>query len=398
MTSDELQNLLRCEDDRIEWKLSTKSNDVLHAVCALANDLGDTGRPGYLLIGVSPKTGFVEGLGPRSNMLDEEQQRLASRLSSDKLWPKPSFDIQIAEYEGRTLFVVRVEPYEVPPAVTVDGMAWVRRGATTWRASDADIVRLRERRPLKNQPFDARPWFGATLDDLDLPLLRAHYDAAREQVEDPDEFPTLEQWLTQVQLGLTVKGVWTPNACALLMFGKSVQSFFPGARVEFVRYAGTDVDALPSWRKTVTGSLPQQLDSLWTQMSAHVADVPTASSGIRSRFVAEYPLEALKELVRNMIQHRLYESTNALGRIEWYDDRIEFSNPGGPFMSAAEGEFGSHSDYRNPAITMWLKQLHYVEQLGRGVRRVRRLLEKNGNPPLDVEVDGFTRVIVRRGA
>ena len=197
---------------------------------------------------------------------------------------------------------------------------------------------------------------------------------------------------------MPLQGTWTPNAAALLIFGKGPQFFFPSATVEFVRYAGTDVDAQPSWRKTATGNLGAQLETIWAQMSAHVVQVAVAPSGIRSPFTPEYPIEALKELVRNMVQHRLYEGTNAPGRIEWYDDRIEFSNPGGPFSRASEGEFGSHSDYRNPSITMCLKELGYVEQLGRGIRRVRKLLEKNGNPPFDVEVDGFTRVIVRRTA
>jgi len=38
----------------------------------------------------------------------------------------------------------------------------------------------------------------------------------------------------------------------------------------------------------------------------------------------------------------------------------------------------------------------YVERLGRGIRRARLQLERNGNPPLQVETDGFTRVVVRR--
>ena len=107
-------------------------------------------------------------------------------------------------------------------------------------------------------------------------------------------------------------------------------------------------------------------------------------------------LKALKELLRNMVQHRQYEGTNAPGRIEWFTDRIEFSNPGGPFGRAAEGDFGTNSDYRNPLLTSRLVAEGYVQQLGRGVRRARSQLEQNGNPPMDVETDGFTRVIVWR--
>lgn len=398
MNSEELKQYLRGEDDRIEWKQSSRdASGILQAVCALANDLGDSHKPGYLLIGVD-KNGTVVGVDTRGAKLDEEQRILANRLHSLNLWPTPSFDIQVIEYEGKSVFVVRVEPYPVPPIVTVDTVAWVRHGSTTYRAREADIQRLRERRPEKSHPFDFRPWAGATLSDLNINLLTRRYEAAKEGVDNPDLFPSLESWLSQVQLGARVQGTWTPNPSALLLFGLSPQTFFPGATVEFVRYAGMDIDAPVAWRKTATGTLPEQLETLWAQMNSHVVVVPGASEGIRSPFVPEYPLEALKELVRNMVQHRQYEGTNAPGRVEWFDDRIEFSNPGGPFGRASEGEFGSQSDYRNPTLTDWLVQLGYVEQLGRGVRLVRRFLEKNGNPKLEVELDGYTRAIVRRRA
>ncbi len=76
-------------------------------------------------------------------------------------------------------------------------------------------------------------------------------------------------------------------------------------------------------------------------------------------------------------------------------DHIRFTNPGGPFGRASEGEFGTHSDYRNPNLTRGLADLGYVQYLGRGIRLAKKALEKNGNPPLVEETDGFTTVIVR---
>ncbi|HWN67299.1 MAG TPA: ATP-binding protein, partial [Haliangium sp.] len=364
-------------------------------VCALANDLGDSRSPGFLLIGVA-KHGNVVGVDLAGSKRDEEQQILANRLQSTKLSPIPASSIKIVEYDGKHVFVVQVDPYPVPPIVVVDGVAWVRHGSTTRRATQADLQRLRERRPLSSQPFDLRPFEGATLDDLDTRALEERYALAREGVDDVDTFPSLESWLTQLQLGSVLRGTWTPNPAALLVFGKSPQSYLPGAIVELVRYAGDDVDAPVSWRRPATGTLPQQLEALWAQLGAHVTSVPGPSEGIRSPFVDDYPLKALRELARNLVQHRQYEGTNAPGRIEWYDDRIEFSNPGGPFGRASEGEFGSHSDYRNPIITDWLKQLGYIEHLGRGIRLVNKNLTKNGNPPIEVSVNGFTSVTVRR--
>lgn len=393
MTPEELREALASESERVEWKQSQSDvGDILRAACALANDLGDSRRPGYLVLGVA-NDGRTVGL---PGDLDQEQQKLANRLSSTRLLPTPTYNMEPVERDGRILLIVRIEPYPVPPVVMVDGTAWIRRGTVTERAREADLLRLRERRPENRQPFDYRLLPEASLADLQLSILRPMYETAKESDHDPVSFPELEAWLTSKELGRILPNGWAPNAAAILLFGEGARRFFPGAMVEFVRYRGTEFDAPVALRKTIIGTLPDQLGALWAQLNIHLVSVPTPSEGIRTPYRPEYPLEALRELARNLLQHRLYEGTNAPARVEWFDDRIVFSNPGGPFGHAGEGDFGSHADYRNPTITRWLVELGYVEQLGRGIRRVQRLLSQNENPDLEVETDGYTIVTVRR--
>ena len=54
ITKDELQELFAStETYRIERTISTTDKDKFgEAVCAFANDMPDSGKPGYLLIGV----------------------------------------------------------------------------------------------------------------------------------------------------------------------------------------------------------------------------------------------------------------------------------------------------------------------------------------------------------
>jgi ATP-dependent DNA helicase RecG len=336
------------------------------------------------------------GLGYGRATKDKAMLAIADKLSSTKLQPHPSCTIDAIERGGAMVFVVGVHPYAVPPVVKVAGVAWVRVGTQTRRAADADVRRLEERRPEHQQPFDVRPVPGATLDDLDLSQLRQLHLAEKDGDEQVNDFPELERWLSQRELVRRIASAWVPNVTAVLLYGVSPQTFFPGAIVELVRYDGTDFDAGVSVRKTVTGSLPNQLDVLWAQVAGLIRDRPAVAKGIRTPYIAEYPLDALKELVRNMVQHRSYEATNAPGRISWFDDRIVFTNPGGPFGQAGQGEFGEFSDYRNPTITRGLSDLGYVERLGRGVRIVQRLLDRAGHAPLGVETDGYTTLTVRR--
>jgi ATP-dependent DNA helicase RecG len=223
--------------------------------------------------------------------------------------------------------------------------------------------------------------------DLDLEILRMEFGASLGLAVSPEESPQLEPWLRQRGIVRRRDGGWEPTGAGVLVYGIDPQSYVPWAIVEFTRYAGDSIEAPIISRKIISGRLPDQLRGSWTQLQANLVSVAAPADGVRSPYVPEYPLEALKELARNLVQHRMYEGTNAPSRVTWFDDRIEMTNPGGPFGQANEGEFGEHSDYRNPTITRLLVDLGYVERLGGGVQRARALLAANGNPGLDVETE-----------
>jgi len=73
--------------------------------------------------------------------------------------------------------------------------------------------------------------------------------------------------------------------------------------------------------------------------------------------------------------HR-YEATNAPVRVYWFDDRIEIHNPGGPFGSVTQENFGRPgvTDYRNPNLAEALRALGFVQRFGAGIAIARRAL------------------------
>lgn len=106
-----------------------------------------------------------------------------------------------------------------------------------------------------------------------------------------------------------------------------------------------------------------------------------------------------EEEIRLAVLHRDYASTNAPVRIYWFSDRVEIHSPGGPFGQVTPENFGQPgiTDYRNPDLAAAMKMLGYVERFGVGIQIARRELERNGNPPLEFDVQS-TRVLatVRR--
>jgi predicted HTH transcriptional regulator len=69
------------------------------------------------------------------------------------------------------------------------------------------------------------------------------------------------------------------------------------------------------------------------------------------------------------------------------DRHIEIQSPGGLYGEATPANFPTRSSYRNPVIAGAMKSLGFVNRFGYGVQRAQALLEQNGNPPAEFELD-----------
>jgi len=138
----------------------------------------------------------------------------------------------------------------------------------------------------------------------------------------------------------------------------------------------------------IDGTVADVLRRVDEKLVAHNRVAVDLTSSATERRQPLYPLQALQQLTRNAVLHRTYEATNAPSRLTWYDDRIEISNPGGPFGSVTAENFGSPgiTDYRNPNLAEALRVLGFVQRFGVGIATARRALVENGNQPLRFEI------------
>ncbi|ARI56531.1 transcriptional regulator [Streptomyces sp. S8] len=272
---------------------------------------------------------------------------------------------------------------------------WVRPGPTTRKANREDERVLAERRRVKDRPFDTHPMELARVDDLDLDVFRQSYlpsMVAPDVIEENGR--PIDLQLSSLHL-MTPGG--TPTTLGLLAVGFDPTSHVPGAYVQFVRYQGLDLDA-PIVDEQ---ELRQNLVGLSARLEPLVRSnlrTRLAEDGFRETPHPDYPLDALRELCMNALMHRNYETSYAPTRIVWFDDRIEITNPGGPFGQVRGDNFDRVTDYRNPSLAAAMKGLGYVNRFGRGIGRVRRALEDNGNPPAEFQVDDSSWVVVVRRA
>ncbi|MCE7949343.1 MAG: transcriptional regulator [Chloroflexi bacterium CFX4] len=393
LSDEELLVLLRGgESDRVEFKEKLpRDRDKLRAtICAFANDLPNHQQAGVIFIGAKD-----DGTCADLEISDGDLTALSSLAHEGKLLPFPSIEIAHKVLAGCPLVVVLVHPALQPP-VRFETRIYVRIGAATQLASAEHERRLLERQRANNLPFDIRPLPNATLDDLDLDFFRRNLlpNAIAEEVLAEND-RSLSQQLASLRLA-TYGTPPQPTTLGILACGKEPQRFLPGAYVQFVRYEGIDVDLIKDSERIsgVVSEVAKQLDILIRLNITTAVDL----SALHEVRVSDYPEEALRQIVINALLHRDYENTNAPVRIEWFADRVEITSPGKLYGRVTRENFGTGAtDYRNKNLAEIMERLGLVQQFGVGLRRAKIALERNGNPPFELdEIEGFVRIIIRR--
>jgi ATP-dependent DNA helicase RecG len=382
------------ESDRVERKQSFKGNapdTVREAVCAFANDLAGHGTPGVVFIGARDD-GTPAGLV----VTDELLRQLADIKTDGNIAPPPTLLVEERELSGHAFAVVTVWPCDTPP-VRCRGRVHVRWGPRRGLASAQDERILNERRRHRDRPFDVQPIPAATTEDLDRLRFEQEYlpSAVAPDVLISNE-RSLEQRLAATKMILS-EAEPVPTVLGLLIVGRSPSDWLSGAYTQFLRIAGCDLADPVQDEAVIDGTVADQIRRVEDKLNAHnVQAVRFGDVAQESREVA-YPLDALRQLVRNALMHRSYESTHAPVRVYWFDDRIEIHNPGGPLGSVTPENFGlpGITDYRNPNLAEALRALGYVQRFGAGISIARRLLGAR----LRFEVQpGFVAAIVGAGS
>ena len=105
---------------------------------------------------------------------DELLQKFAAIRSDGNILPIPTISVDSFSLPGGDVIAVEVLPSDQPP-VRYRGRTWIRIGPRRDIASPVEETILAERKARNFTTFDARPCFGASLDDIDLDLFQHDY-------------------------------------------------------------------------------------------------------------------------------------------------------------------------------------------------------------------------------
>lgn len=374
MTAEQIDALLsiRSEDEHLEFKAAENRWDFEELVeycVALANEGG-----GRMILGVSDRV-------PRrvvgTKAFDVPERTIAG--IHDRLQLKVSFDEvehpggrvlvfhvpsrprgQPIHYNGRYLMrageeLVPMSPDQLRRIIAEGEPDWAIMPAIT--QSDADkIVQL----------LDTQSYFD---------LLHLPYPATREAV--------LERFSSE-RLIVRDGSLWTITNLGAILFAKRLEQFDKLARKapRVIVYEGRNKLKTRS-DKTGNKGYAVGFQGLVEFINGLVASNEIIEQALR-REVKMFPEIAVRELVANALIHQDFSESGASVMIELYEDRMEISNPGIPYISP--DRFIDEYQSRNERLADLMRRLGICEEKGSGVDKVIQAAEAFQLPAPDFRV------------
>ena len=385
ITKDEIQELLHStETYRVERTTSTGDMDKFQeAICAFANDLPNSRKKGYLILGAYDN-GTLSGL----KVTDDLLKKIAAIRSNGNILPIPVMSVDRFTFPEGDLLVAEVSPSDLPP-VRYRGRTFIRIGPRRDIATEAEERILAERRMSFMATFDTMPCLAAKLNDINTDLLRTKYliPLLGNELVESDSRPIEEQ---MAAVGMYDTEHQCPTYAAVVLFGHKPRRFMPGLYVQYVCFKGEDVTSEVENEMQLEGNYCDLLPRLESLLELSVIKKkPVFVSILREEMVSNYPYQAIRELLLNACMHRNMQSNTPL-RFYEFAGHLEILNAGGLYGNARPENFPSVNDYRNPLVASAMKTLGYVNMFNRGVGQVQTDLKENGNLPAEFNVNLIT--------
>jgi ATP-dependent DNA helicase RecG len=206
-------------------------------------------------------------------------------------------------------------------------------------------------------------------------LLLLPYPATREAV--------LERFASERLIERT-GGAWTITNLGAILFAKKLESFDRLARKapRVIVYEGTN-KLKTKLDKPGTKGYAVGFQGLVEFINGLVPSNEVIEQALR-REVKMFPEIAVRELVANALIHQDFTEMGMSVMVEIYNDRMEISNPGKPFISP--DRFIDEYQSRNEQLADLMRRLGICEEKGSGVDKVIQAAESFQLPAPDFRV------------
>lgn len=367
------------EPNELDWKsglLPNKERLVEH-LSAFANHSGG----GFMVFGIDNSLGSVTGV------TQETVETIVSQLANlgrDALEPPIVIDHAVVDWERAPILFVHVPEQPVKPVhrrgKSIEH-AWVRSGGTTRSASRQEIgAMLMNSRAPRWEELRASS-------RLALPDLLAQLDLATickllERPMPADSDDALHWLVDEKVIEPDGDGGYLTHFGAIAA-ARDLRPFdtLQRKRLRVIHYRGLNkvetIDELVGQKGYAIG---------FEGLIGYLKHILPHSEVIREALRAEvtvYPEIALRELIANALIHQDFTIAGAGPMLEVFDDRIEFTNPGGLLPGkTVDRLIGATPESRNEILAAAFRRYRICEERGTGFQKVVTAVELFGLPPV----------------
>ena len=375
------------EWERLEFKAGWNPEQILHSICAFANDINNWGG-GYIVIGIEEKNG-VPQLPPKGlpqNNLDKIQGELISICY--QIQPNYLPVVQPYLFDGKHILVIWVpagdlRPYSGPSTMGDDSRRqnYIRIGSRSIVAHGDNLNRLMEL--TAKVPFDDRINQQADLKDLDLGLIREFLQEAGSELFDDSVNIPFPDLCRQMQIARGPIEYLRPVNVGLMFFNREPHKFFNRAWIELAIHP--DDTGRNFISETFKGPLPHQIRNCLNYLKTEVirTEVRKITGQAESKTISNYPFNALEEVISNAVYHKSYAEESPI-EIQVFPDKITVLSYPGPMPPITNIDLQERRVvarmYRNRRIGDLLKELDLTEGKSTGFPIIRDAMATNGSP------------------
>lgn len=389
-----IEQLLRgkvVEWERLDFKRSWNPEDVLHTMCAFANDIHNWGG-GYIIIGIEEQNGMpiLPPYGIPLKELDGIQKELVNLCNM--IQPVVNILCEPVEIDGQMILIIwvpggDVRPYKASMKIGKESQSlgkryYVRQGSVTRIANVQEEQQLMK---LCNKiPFDDRVCHQATLADLDRLLIEDFLHRVGSKIDDSAirNLP-FEQLCWNMQIIGGAPEDIHPKNVGILFFSREPERYIPYARIEIVHFHDDIGDHFDE--KVFHGPIHLQLEEAldYIQNKVIIEKVMKIPNQARAMRAYNYPYGALEEVISNAVFHKSWDDRNPI-EIRINHDSIQVYNLEGPMPPISNSDLQRecivNRNYRNRRIGDFLKELDMTEGRSTGFPKIYRELRRNGSP------------------
>ena len=341
-----------------------KPSELLRHLIAFANADG-----GKLVIGIEDEkqgniiTGFKDG-----HAYPIEDFKKIDREMRDTPLALTFEEIPVVNVKGEDdhILIISVELSSSRVISAPNDEVYLRQGDESVKLSYEQRIQLNYDRGQRFFEDEIVP--DASLDDIDEALV----DEYKSKFDSSDR--TTEEILKARRLMIGGK----LTKAAILLFGKYPSSFFPQARVRFLRFDGVNMGTGSQFNvvKEVTfeDPLPTLITKVRDFVRTQLREFQYLDVG-QFKTLPEYPEFAWFEGIVNAVTHRNYSIFGDYIRVMMFDDRLEIHSPG-KLPNIVTVENIKHERFsRNPRIARTLTEFGWVREMNEGVKRIYSEME-----------------------